>query len=154
MLIGKDNGKQLPKVATMPPPAKHRHSDVPHPAVAEHLARFSDMARELDQLRGDNTKLLNDLDVERRHCHDLQNMLGRETERADYFQRYAVEAKTSLEHIKAAATTAHERALDVANHKQERIEAPAVTDDIGNQVDAEIAAIAQKFAPKQEPQGQ
>jgi len=150
MLMGKDKQAPLPKITNMPMPSKHRHSDVPHPAVAEHLARFSDMARELDQLRDDNNKLLGDLDVERRHNRDLQAMLGRETERADYFQRYAVEAKTHLEHIKASAITAHERALEVANHKQQRVEAPAVSGAITDQVDNEIAAIAQKFAPKQE----
>lgn len=158
MLVNKEK-PVAPKIATMPamPNGNKIHapprSTADHPAVAEHIARFNDMARELDHLRVQERELLNDLDLERRSNHNLQEMLAREVERADYFQRYAVEASTSLAHIENSASTAHRRAREVADRKQERIEATTPsTSDIAEQVENDIAQIAAKFAPKQEPE--
>jgi hypothetical protein len=74
-----------------------------------------------------------DLEVEQRHCQELQHHIDVVSERRDYFQRYAVEVQTHLHHIAAAATAARDRALDVTRVPEM---APV------NEIEQDIAAIA------------
>ena len=152
MLIGnKDNGKQpMPKVAPMPMPqrAKHQHTDIGanHPAVVEHIAKFNDMAAELDRLRADNAQLANLLEIEKRINAELLHTCDAERAEKEKFQRYSVEMRTHAIDIHQKTGLMLEASRDAAINKlPERIEPPPV-----DEIEAGVAEIARKFAPKHE----
>ena len=93
-----------------------------HPAALEAVAAWNNLHKERDQLEADIYKTRNDLEVANRHIEELQHQLDRVTERRDYFQRYAVQANSDLQHVVSAANnlvhaakSAMERSLEVAH---------------------------------------
>ena len=85
-----------------------------HPAAQEAAAIYSNALEAVDRLEAANVRLANELEIERRHCNELQHQLDSASERRDYFYRYAIEVRTHLQTIVQAATMADNRALDVA----------------------------------------
>ena len=155
MLIGKDNGKQqLPKVAAMtpvPPPIRHQQTKVGpnHPAVAEHIATFNEMANELDRLRASNAQLHNEIEIERRVNAELQHTVDAERAEKEKFQRYSVEMRTHAVDIHQKTGLMLEASRDAAiQGTPKTIEPPPPVDEI----EAGVAEIARKFAPQQDPQ--
>jgi hypothetical protein len=154
MLMGnKDNGKQpLPKVAVMPSPPrpKHQHTDIGanHPAVAEHIARFNEMAIELDRLRADNARLANELEIERRVNNELQHSVDVERNQKERYQRYAVRADSFFEQLATTANQARDEShrMAAAAEPPKPLEPPPSVDEL----EAGVAEIAKKFAPKQD----
>jgi hypothetical protein len=156
-----------------PPPPTPTHTL--HPAAQEAAVIYSTALVERDQIRAELVrvrqeafdeiqrvrklaaqevdKLTNDLEVERRHCSELQFQLDQVIEKRDYFQRYAIEIHTHLDHIAASANAARDRALKVAEEDQAKLPpkpAPDAPPIGGLGFDEEIAAIAQKFKPREE----
>lgn len=153
MLMGKDNGKQaLPKIATipMPQPIKHQQTKIGanHPAVAEHIAQFNEMANELDRLRADNARLANELEIERRVNNELQHSVDVERNQKERYQRYAVRADSFFEQLASTATQARDEShrMAAAAEPPKPLEPPPAIDEL----EAGVAEIAKKFAPKQE----
>jgi hypothetical protein len=158
-----------------PPPPTPQHTL--HPAAQEAAVIYSTALIERDHIRAELTRvrqeafdeiqrvrklaqqevdrLSNDLEIERRHCSELQFQLDQVTIKRDYFQRYAIEIHTHLDHIAASANTARDRALRVAEEDQEQLPSPAKPAQEAAPIgglgfDEEIAAIAKKFKPKEE----
>ena len=98
-----------------------------HPAAQEAAAMYSHALEAVDRLEAENIQLKNDLEIERRHCNELQHQLDHVSERRDYFYRYAIEVRTHLQTIVQSATMADNRALEVAKNEptKPQIEKPA-----------------------------
>jgi hypothetical protein len=150
MLIGKDNGKaQMPKVANMPPvPPPPQKANPNHPAVAQHIQHWNEMADELDRLRADNLRLYNEIDVERRVNSELQHSVDVERAEKEKFQRYCVEMRTHAIDVHQKTAAMLEAARDAAvNEPPKQIQPPEI--DV---LEAGVAEIARKFAPQQDVQ--
>ena len=98
-----------------------------HPAAQEAAAMYSEALEKVDRLQAENTRLSNELEIERKHCNELQHQLDHVSERRDYFYRYAIEVRTHLQTIVQSATMADNRALEVAKNEptKPQIEKPA-----------------------------
>ena len=145
-----NSGKpEMPKVAPMPIKPNPRPTPVSpnHPAVAAHIEQWNGMAAELDRLRAENEQLGNELEVERRHCHELQHMVDNERLQKEKFQRYAVKADTYFETLASTATMAREESYKMASEQQKKIEGPPLSVD---ELEAGVAEIAAKFAPRKD----
>lgn len=100
-----------------------------HPAAQEAAVAYSEAIDLAERLRLENAQLLAahsmqvsalraDLEVERRHVAELQHMLDVEREAKEQYMRYAVEVRTHLGHVAAAAIKANDVAMSMATKKQ------------------------------------
>lgn len=148
-MLGKDNNGKLPKVTAMPPvPPPPQKANPNHPAVAEHIARWNDMAAELDRLRADNLQLHSELNVERRVNSELQHSVDCERREKEKYQRYCVEMRTHAIDVHSKTAAMLEAARDAAiNEPPKQIQPPEI-----DELEAGVAEIARKFAPQADAQ--
>jgi septal ring factor EnvC (AmiA/AmiB activator) len=148
MLSRKDDPK-LPRVAPMPTVRPHSKPDQiapTHPAVAQHVAQFNDMAHDLDSARAECSRLHNELEIERRTNAELQHTIDAERSQKERFQRYAVALNTHVATLHAIAAQALDESQKAAlAEPPKKIEPPISADEM----EAGVAEIAAKFAPKQ-----
>lgn len=117
------------------PPAQSQSYDL-HPAAKEASITYSEALKERDRLRMQVQQLANDLEVERRHCNELQHTVDREREARSYFERYAVEVNTHLDLIASSAIKARERSMDMAKKQEAKSQlGPPITPE---QMESEI----------------
>lgn len=159
--LRKDEPK-LPKVTAMPMPIKpHSKPDqiAPnHPAVAQHIAQFNDMAHELDRMRADRDRLANELEIERRVNAELQHTVDGERQLKEKYQRYAVKADTYFNTLATTAMQARDESQQAAlAEPPKEIEPPITAEElevgigiVAAKLQAEKGEIAAKFAPKRE----
>ena len=137
----------MPKVATMPSiKMAQAKPAADHPAVVEHIAKFNDMANELDRLRNHNNDLRTELEIARGSIHELQLTVDHERKEKERFQRYAVKADTYFDTLAETALRARDESHKIAADPPKQIGQPMNLDEM----EAGVAEIAAKFAPKQE----
>ena len=141
------------KMPVQTPPKSGATHD--HPAVREHIAHVSNMAYEIDKLRQERDQLRHDLDVERRFTAELQHSVDHERLEKERYQRYAVKSDSYLSQLAELALQAREGARDMAATAPppapqiEQQQQQPETDNLA-EIDASIAAIAKKWAPRPE----
>ena len=152
------NPKPKPPAAQPAPPPSGLH-----PEAMRAAADWSDLCRLRDRLLDENQQLRNAIEVDRRQITELQHQLDRVTERADFFQRYAVEIGTHLDLIATSAVKARERAIEMArrpeplqqeeeddltNFREVDEPAPPKSPEL---LEQDIQNIARRFGPKPPP---
>lgn len=139
----------MPKVASLAMPPKMKPV-VNHPAVAEYIVQWNDMANELDRVRADVDRLRNELEIERRVNSELQHGIDGERAQKEKFQRYSIALNhhvATLHSIAAQALDESQRAA--VSEPAKKLEAPPISVD---ELEAGVAEIAAKFSPpKQDP---
>lgn len=141
--------QQLPKVAPMPMPTKiHAKPAVSHPAVASYVEEWNNMAHELDRARADCERLRNELEIERRVNGELQHGIDNEREQKERFQRYSIALNHHVSTLHSIAGQALEESQRAAmSEPAKKIEPPQF-----DELEAGVAEIAAKFAPRPDPQ--
>ena len=112
-----------------------------HPAAQEAAAMYSEALETVDRLQAENMRLAHDLEIERRHCNELQHQLDHVSERRDYFYRYAIEVRTHLQTIVQSATMADNRALEVARNEPAKSQIEA--EKTPTQLEEELANVVE-----------
>jgi recombinational DNA repair ATPase RecF len=87
---------------------------MPHPAVLQHVAAFSDALRERDALLLENQNLKNHVQVLETSLREVQYQCDGERAAKERYQRYAVTVQTLNESIARAAQQAHEASMTFA----------------------------------------
>jgi hypothetical protein len=138
---------QMPQVRTNVPNPKPPGPAVNHPAVAEYITQFNWMATELDRLNNENKQLKYDRDVDRRTIQELQHISDHERMEKEKFQRWAVRFDTMVGEIAALANQVRDESSRAsASSQPQQIEEHGPP--LNEELDASIADIAKKFAPK------
>jgi recombinational DNA repair ATPase RecF len=97
---------------------------MPHPAVLQHVAAFSDALRERDALLIENQNLKNHLQVLETSLREVQYQCDAERVAKERYQRYAVTVQTLNEAIARAAQQAHEASMTFAIKEETKPIAP------------------------------
>lgn len=94
-------------------------------SYSEAIERAERLQRELDHERNARSEEVNhlkaDLELERRHVHEMKNTLDGERRRAEYYHTYAVEVRTHLADLVTKAMKANDVALKLAEDRLDRI---------------------------------
>ena len=135
----------MPKVASLAMPPKMKPV-VNHPAVAEYISQWNDMANELDRVRADLERLRNELEIERRVNGELQHGIDGERAQKEKFQRYSIALNHHVATLHSIAAQALDESQKAAMEPAKKLEAPPIGID---ELEAGVAEIAAKFGPRQ-----
>ena len=145
--------KPTPQARTTAKPA----AAINHPAVNEYVTEWNRMAHEIDALKTENHQLRYDLDCARHMIGELQHISDHERIEKEKYQRWAVrfdqvcgEIATLSGQLRDEAREAaapSEPVAQIAQQPEPEPSPPPPLDDI----EAEVAEMARKFAPKPYP---
>ena len=143
---------------TLPAPVIEERQPVAlHPAAqeaavlySEALERAEGLRHELDtareQFRQELSILRGDLEIERRHISNLQQLLEVERAQKEQYMRYSVEIRTHLGHVAQAAIQANDIAMKIAVEGVDRA-AERITDEAKG-IDVDLDAVEQAITGK------
>jgi hypothetical protein len=104
-------GVTMPQMPVVQKPTKPEAAPAQprlHPAVQQQVQAWSSAMEELDRVKADNSDLREALEIERRHCQELEHQLDVANRHLRDWMQYGTEISTHLAHIASSAIAARD----------------------------------------------
>jgi hypothetical protein len=103
----------MPQMPVVQKPTKPEAAPAPrlHPAVQEQVRAWSHAMEELDRVKAENSDLREALEVERRHCQELEHSIDIANRHLRDWIQFGTTIDTHLAHVASSALAARDCAL-------------------------------------------